>query len=84
MGNLIDGQVFSYVVLRGFPHEGSLSRIEFDQKAAVAVQGPKWRVVWGRFVEPGGDRVDFGGRGGGPESRYALAVLDQEDERGEA
>ena len=81
VSNLVDGQVLSNVGLGGFPHEGSFSGVELDQQVAVAIWRSKGVAVGDRFVKPGGDRVNFGGRGDGPEGCPALTVFNQEGER---
>ena len=45
MGDLVDGEVFANIPLRGFPHEGAFGGIELDQEAAVTQGRSKGRLV---------------------------------------
>ena len=64
MGNLIDGEVFANIPLRGFPHEGAFGGIELDQEGAVTQGRSEGRLVGDRLVQTGRSWVDLGGRGG--------------------
>ena len=76
--------MLAYVGLRGLPHEGSFGGVELDQQATVAVWRSEGGTVGYRFVKPGGDQINFGRRGDGPQGRYALTVFNQEGEWGQA
>ena len=39
MGDLVYGEVCADIPLVGFPHEGALSGVEFDQEGAVTLVG---------------------------------------------
>ena len=80
LSDWVDGQMFTYVGLRGPPHEGSFGGVELDQQAAVAVWRSEGGTVGHRFMKPGSDRVDFGRRGDGPEGCHTLTVFNQEGE----
>ena len=64
MGNLVHGEVFADVPLRGFPHEGAFGWVELDQKGAVTQGRSEGGLVWDRLVQTGRGWVNLVGRGG--------------------
>ena len=76
--------MLAYVGLRGLPHEGSFGGVELDQQAAVAVWRSEGGAVRHRLMKTGGNWVDFGRGGDGPEGHHTLAMFNQEDKGGQA
>ena len=57
MGDLVDGEVFADVPLRGLPHEGAFRGVQFGEEGAVAFGGPKSGLIWDGLVESACGRV---------------------------
>ena len=45
VGDFVDGKVFEDIPLGGFPHEGALGGVKFDQEGAVTLGGSESRSV---------------------------------------